>query len=472
MNGKEKDSFFNFPQEKDLIEYDMVKDGKGISYRIKFYPVDYTSVHYYVKGVYRHDKLDEEVKDTIAISESEGTYLEVDNPSVEEDGKIHLNLENIEKDIAYIKILAKVDFEATKEFLLYQPIDIYGDDIIVDAEEIYLKQDRSVQRIDFNTDRRKIIGKAKNVFSVQNYKVQFDKKNQIPNYIKVETISQDARSQILYFSPTSEDCKTNRKQIGQSGRGKKAKMWIKREQLQNQDYFYTSIQCQDGQFCNYDLEITGYEFPQFEHTIFVHNYYITEENKKMTFRINNTLDLSETSDQVLTLYATGGKKISLSLSHCLGGCKQFDFSTGAAITTKIQKHLYFEYTVTAEPGDFISIGSKITDVRGKSLDNTLNPNEYQFMGYLKKGILEKECYSLPDIRYDETYYLSGIFYNRIAEISFRDSEFKEIKKDYFILIKGFYSYIHNRENANRKYVCIEIPRTMNLLKMISHILCN
>ena len=88
----------------------------------------------------------------------------------------------------------------------------------------------------------------------------------------------------------------------------------------------------------YNLEF--YFYYQIESAIFVHNYYVSEENKQMKFRINNILDLSETSDQVLTLYATGGKKINLALSHCLGGCDQIDFKTGAAITTKIQKHMY------------------------------------------------------------------------------------------------------------------------------------
>ena len=459
MNGKQKNSFFTFPQEKNLIEYEMIKDGDGTSYIFSFYPVDYSAVSYYIKGVYRHDKIDEEVKDTIAISESEGTYLQVDNPRVNEDGKVKLIFENVKKDIAYIKILAKVDFEATKEYLLYSPIDIYGDDVITDVDEVNLKQSISVQDINISTEKRKLIGKANNVNTVQNYRIIYDKKNKIPNYIKVETVSKGNKNQIIYFSPTNEDCKTNRKQIGQSGRSEKAHLWIKKEQLENRDTFYISVQCQEGRTCSYDIEFTGYEFPQIRSAIFVHNYYVSKENQVMSFRINNTLDLSETSDQVLTLYATGGKKISLSLSHCIGGCKQYNFKTGAAITTKIPKHLYFELKVTAEEGDYISIGSKITGSDGKSLENTLNPNEYQFTGYLRKDLLEKECYTLPNVRYSDSFYLSAVFYNSIAEIYFKDADFKDIKRDYETVTRGFYSYVHNSENDNRKYLCIGIPRS-------------
>ena len=63
----------------------------------------------------------------------------------------------------------------------------------------------------------------------------------------------------------------------------------------------------------------------------------------MVFSINNDLGISETSEQVLTLYANGGKKIKLALSNCNeGSCKQYEFRTGAAITTKIQKQYYFQ----------------------------------------------------------------------------------------------------------------------------------
>ena len=458
MNGKEKDTFFIFPHDKDKIEYEMTKEGSTTTYKISFYPVDFDTVNYYVKGVYRYDKLPEEIKDTIAISESPGVYLQVDKPLIEADGKVSLFLKNVEQEISYIKILAKVDFEATKEFLLYNPIDIYADDIIVGGDEVPLKASNDLQTIHINTDNRKTVGKARNVNQLQRYEVRFDKQNKISSYIKVESISSGAKSQMLYFSPTNQDCRENRKQLGLTGRGLKAHMWIKKEQLKNQDFFYVAIQCQEGDTCSYDLEITAYEYPQIEHTIFVHNYYVSEENRVMSFRINNTLDLSETSDQTLTLYATGGKKIGLSLSHCIGGCTQYDFKIGSAITTKIQKHLYFELTVSAEPGDFISIGSKITDSNGNSLDNTLSPNEYQFIGYLKKNVLEKECYALPSVSGDSSYYLAGIFYDAAAEINFKDSDKKDIKKDYEVVTRGFYSYIHTAENNNRKYVCIGFPR--------------
>ena len=52
----------------------------------------------------------------------------------------------------------------------------------------------------------------------------------------------------------------------------------------------------------------------------------------MDFSINNDLAISESSDQILTIYANGGKKIKLTLKNCIGeACQQHEFRTGAAI---------------------------------------------------------------------------------------------------------------------------------------------
>ncbi len=41
MNNKAKDSFLSFPQERDLVEYEMKKDSDGTNYKISFYPIEY-----------------------------------------------------------------------------------------------------------------------------------------------------------------------------------------------------------------------------------------------------------------------------------------------------------------------------------------------------------------------------------------------------------------------------------------------
>lgn len=82
-------------------------------------------------------------------------------------------MDNLNKEISYIQVLAKVNFEKTKEFLLYKPLGI--------IEEI--------SPLKYNTEKKSFKGNAENAIKVQKYKLKFDNINAIPKYIKVELIS-------------------------------------------------------------------------------------------------------------------------------------------------------------------------------------------------------------------------------------------------------------------------------------------
>ena len=76
----------------------------------------------------------------------------------------------------------------------------------------------------------------------------------------------------------------------------------------------------------------------------VHLILLILEMIKKVFRLE--IIIKKIQGQIITLYATGGKDIKLSLSNCLDdSCKQYSFSTGAAITKEIQKHYYFDLTI-------------------------------------------------------------------------------------------------------------------------------
>ena len=470
MNGNSQDSFFDFPHDKDLLEYEIYIADDKKKYDISFYPVEQFDVNYYVKAVYRDTKIPGEREDTIAISESEGFYLQIDRPEFDFEGKEHLTFQipDNNREIAYVKILAKVNFYSIKEFLLYKPIDIHEDDIRpnVDYDEINPTED--VIDKTYNATSNQVKLNVRGAFRIQRYKIKFNNANEIPNFIKIQTISKDTKNQILYFSPTDADGIENRLQIGQKGDGANVTMWITKEQFENNKFFYTTVECQvkDGGRCNYEVDFIGYKYISIDSCIFTYNYYVSAKNKKMTFAINNDIGISSTSDQILTLYANGGKKIKLTLGNCIGDtCKQYDFRTGAAITTKIQKHNFFELTVEAEEGDYISVGSKVTLPDGKSYENDLKPNNYQLTGYLKKGVLDRECYSIPD-KYDDISYIVGMFYNNAAEIYFNDQNFNEIAGTKETITKGYYSYVHYHKKSPfnlRKYICVRFPDSNNYI---------
>ena len=468
MNGKSMDSFFVFEQEKDLVDYNITvnKNGKK-SYTITFYPVEQFDVNYYVKGVYKDSRISDEVKDTIAISESEGYYLQVDNPDFELEQQIKFVLDDVPKDLAYIKILAKVNFYNIKEYLLYRPIDIFEEDEPIPIVPTKDYEANTNVILDYDKTNRAIKLNFNIAYKSQTFSMKFNE-NEIPNYIKVEVKSNDESiNKNLYFSPDKPNGK--REQLAQTGVSNSVVMWIKKEQLKTNTLF-TTLECQipNEQYCSYSIQFTGYSYAIIDSYIFNYNYYVSEKNKEMRFRINNDLGIEKTKDQILTLYANGGKKIKLYLSNCIeNSCKQYNFRTGAAITTKIQSHNYFELTIQAEVGDYLSVGSKVTEnngkpleVNGETIDNVLKPNGNQYTGYLKKYILENECYLIPDnAKYGELSYIVAIFYNKVAQISFKNKNFNDIDKKE-IIEKGYYTYVHNRTSSSdnqRKYICIGFP---------------
>ena len=202
MNTKEKENSFSFGPKNTKIEYEITGNNNGKkSYKISFSPAEAIEANYYIKAIYKDTQINEEVKDTIAISESKGRYWQIDNPELNDNQKLSIDLLNVEKEISYIKVLGKVDFEGTRDYYLYQPLDLNGN--TPDQESIDIKPSNKIIKLNYDTQKVKLTGNATNVYKIQNYKINFNDKKNIPNYIKVEAISKSERNQILYFSPSS-----------------------------------------------------------------------------------------------------------------------------------------------------------------------------------------------------------------------------------------------------------------------------
>ena len=462
MNAISRENFFTFPQEEDKVDYSIIKKGNLINYEISFSPVEQYDVNYYVKAVYKKSLISGEKKDSIAISSASGRYLQVDNPYFDGgNAKVNFTLENISEEIAYIKILAKVNLNSIKEFLLYKPIDISNEGQNEDPNYKDMPASKSLIQLTFDYEKE-IKLNYNEAYKLKKYEVKFE--NEIPNYIKVRVKrNSDNNQQIISFYPKQGD-EANRLQLAQSRFGDTVTMWIKKEQIENKLLYYT-IECQNEDSCKYKIDIFGYDLIQIDSYNFNYNYYVSKNNQKMEFRINNNLDIEKIQGQIITLYATGGKDIKLSLSNCLDdSCKQYSFSTGAAITKEIQKHYYFDLTIEGKDGDFISVGSKVTGkdgdpvkVDGEVINNVLKPNNYQFTGYLRRDILPKDCHLMPD---DKDGYIAAIFYNKNAEISFKNKDFNDVKDSNEIQNKGYYSYIHDH-NSDKRYICIGLPPSDN-----------
>ena len=119
-------------------------------------------------------------------------------------------------------------------------------------------------------------------------------------------------NKVIYISPSDFNGKSERIQLAQLGSYEKVSTWIKKEQL-IQEFFFIVVECQvlEGKRCNYLIDVKGNEYVEIKTPNFNYNFYINKDNKEMKFKVIN--DNKEINDQILSVYATGGKTISFNL---------------------------------------------------------------------------------------------------------------------------------------------------------------
>ena len=458
MNFKDSSTFYNL--EQTAIDK---STNNGKDYVVTFKPgknyKEGEELTYYIKGVYYDTMNVDEIKDSIAISESQGIWRQLNNPLIREDGIIEIRLENVEKELSHIKVMVKLKLNALVEYLLYDIAYIHADTKPESSRkcepiengyiEIIYNGTAKYTMIDFEVKNRERY--------LQKYKLRFQDSFYIPRYLKVETKSTSSelnkvQNQIIYFTKYNK-----REQLAQKGYGYDNVMWLKREQFGSDVDIEVQCQNKDG-ICSYTLQFSGHDVILIETSTLVYNYYITNENTAMEFKIKNEIENLEATGLFLTFYATGYKPVNIDVKNCFQ-CEQYKFRAGTAITVDLIKRKYFELTITAQPGDFISFGSKYTLQDGRSPANTLNPNARQITGYLKRSVLNKECYLLPDDSNDkniDTYYLSILIYNRVAKLTFSDSKFEPTEKIENI-DNGHYTYVYKYQLIKERYLCVEFP---------------
>ena len=436
-------SYFKTILEKN--KSDITVDVNGDNYKISFYPITkYSDVSYYIKAFYKDEIIKDEKLETIAISESPGKYMQMNYPKYHEDDQYSYDLFIDKKNISDIKIMARVKDGAQKYFVLYNPKEVEEQD----SQSIIISKDNSLFPISYNSH---IEATAKNVPKIKKYKLDFTgtKKSNIENYINIKVSPSDVNnSPIIYASLENEDCKTNRIQLAKDG-SHTVEMWIKKEQIKNKNYFFFVVECLKGSKCSYNLQISGFSDIIFD-AMTTYSYYVNEDNTEMVFKFRNEF---ESEGDSLTMYATGANNIKLSLELCSDDtCTQHDFTDGSAITTVTRLYDYFTLNVKAPKESYITVGGKIIDKNGKSSGNVLASESGQISGFLRKGILERECYFLPEE--DDVFYITGTLYNSLANITYLNDNFELIENDIEIARQGFFSSIYNYKQTKRRYICI------------------
>ena len=243
-------------------------------------------------------------------------------------------------------------------------------------------------------------------------------------YVKIEVKGNNRTNNYVlsaYDSPSRE----KRIQLAQSFNGI-SKLYLFNEQFKNGE-IYLDLECAENPTCSGEIKSESLEAIALTEGEPL-NYFVTEGNKIMDF----TLDF-EYNSKIYNIWARGAiinSNLELSEGEII---KRSDVGDFYLVTNPRGDNTF---TIGAEVGDFINVGfiGYTSDVigRGENRNEFYRPNtnlivdETIITGYLKKGYLEKVCYSL-EIRNEEDI-LTGVFGTGII--------FTKIANSYIMLSNG------------------------------------
>ena len=410
---------------------------------IKFQPLKYKDVSYFIKAIYTEDYIRGENVNSIAMSESKGKNLFVNVPETEE------NLLTFEipysKDVLYVKVMAMYGLAEEKLIYLYDPVDITENRV---QDPVTFEKTNKLQNITLQSKYRVITAQVPDAGEKQKYQVIFQNPELLLEYIKVEVYNgAGVNSPMLCFSSSDPDCMINRGQVSKGGVNS-TEIYIKKDQII--DRLFLTVQCQTSEGCSYNITISKKNEAVFEH-MGVFNYYVSEGNRNMNFKFKN----DKVSDDIglLTLYATGGKNIILKLHDCDDPeCDQHDFNGGAAISVNVSNLEYYGVQVVAQPGDYISLGINLALKAERNLTEEMG----EITGLIKRDISNQVCYNLPDEA--DGYYITGKLYDGKAIIKYFDSNNEEISIKSSKNENGFFYAVYNTNFLSVSSLCIKLDK--------------
>ena len=211
------------------------------------------------------------------------------------------------------------------------------------------------------------------------------------NYIKivVEPLNNNNEIAINYYQRDSKFKDRNQLSYGFSN---STFMWLNKNQFKNN--FYFSINCKVSYDCEYKLKIYKTKYAEINMGD-IYTYYVTEENKDMTFLINlitikNYVPISDKNK--ISIWARSSNNITSKLEPN---------SYTNLITDKYQAYLFYRneidfnknyyLKVEGNIGDLINVGSLFFD------ENNTNPIIIrdlgtEITGFFKENIFEKNCF--------------------------------------------------------------------------------
>jgi len=218
------------------------------------------------------------------------------------------------------------------------------------------------------------------------------------NYIKleVEPLYNDNGIAISYYQKDGNF--KERKQLSYSS-SNSTFMWLNKNQFKNN--FYFSINCKKTYVCDYNLHIYKKKYAELNIGD-IYTYYVTKENKDMTFLININYtkynnSISDINKSKISIWARGSNNNINSKLEPNSFTNLMNDKYQAYLLYKneidINEHYYLK--VEGNIGDLINVGSLIFD--GNNTCPIIFKNlGTEITGFFKENIFEKNCFKFID----------------------------------------------------------------------------
>ena len=214
------------------------------------------------------------------------------------------------------------------------------------------------------------------------------------NYIKIEVECLDDGNEIAISYYQKDSNFKERKQLSYNF-SKSTFMWLNKNQFKNN--FYFSINCKLSFYCEYNLHIYKKKYAELNIGD-IYTYYVTEENKDMTFLININYtkynnSISDINNSKISIWARGGNNNINSKLEPNSFTNLMNDKYQAYLLYKneinINEHYYLK--VEGNIGDLINVGSLLFD--GNNTCPLIFKNlGTEITGFFKENIFEKNCF--------------------------------------------------------------------------------
>ena len=172
-------------------------------------------------------------------------------------------------------------------------------------------------------------------------------------------------------------------------------MWLNKNQFKND--FYFSAKCKTKYNCNYNLNIYKKEYAELKLGD-IYTYYVTEENKDMTFLIKLNFDYESTSDiSKILVWAKGSNNNINSILEPNSFTNLINDKYQAYLLYKreILKNEYYYLKIEGNIGDLINIGSLTFD-EYNICPIVIKDLGTEITGFFKENIFETNCFKFID----------------------------------------------------------------------------